>query len=123
MSKSEESDQSRINLKDDKDLINQKIRKAKTDNEPIPSELDGLKNRYETANLISIYASLNGIKVEKVLQEFGGKNFSTFKSKLIESIVERICPIGKEIKKLLQDRGHLTNIMKNGGKRRLGILL
>ena len=117
MSKSEDSDQSRINLKDTKDLINQKIKKAKTDNEPIPSEIDGLKNRSEAANLISIYGSLNEIKMSEVLKEFGGKNFSTFKSKLIESIVDKICPIGDEISKLLKDKSHLDNILALGAKR------
>tara|TARA_Y100000590_G_scaffold40751_1_gene43510 strand:- start:1900 stop:2910 length:1011 start_codon:yes stop_codon:yes gene_type:complete len=117
MSKSEDSDQSRINLKDDKDTIDQKIKKAKTDNDSIPSEVGGLKNRYEAANLISIYASINEIEVSKVLKEFGGKNFSTFKSKLSESIVERICPIGDEIKKLLKDKSYLHSILENGGKR------
>jgi len=117
MSKSEDSDQSRINLKDDKDLIDQKIKKAKTDNDPIPSEINGLKNRYEAANLISIYASINKIEVEKVLKEFGGKNFSTFKSKLSESIIEKICPIGKEIKKLLKDTNYLYNILEKGSKK------
>ena len=117
MSKSEDSDQSRINLKDDKDLINQKIKKAKTDNDPIPSEINGLKNRHEALNLISIYASINGIKVDKVLKEFGGKNFSTFKSKLSESIIEKICPIGKEIKKLLKNENYLNEILEKGAKR------
>ena len=117
MSKSEDSDQSRINLKDDKDLIDQKIKKAKTDNDPIPSEINGLKNRHEATNLISIYASINGIEIKKVLKEFGGKNFSTFKSKLSESIVEKVCPIGSEIKKLLKDRNYLDKILINGSKR------
>ena len=117
MSKSEDSDHSRINLKDDKDLIDQKIKKAKTDNDPIPSEIDGLKDRSEAANLISIYASLNEMKMSEVLKEFGGKNFSTFKSKLIESIVDKICPIGDEINKLLKDKSHLDNILALGAKR------
>jgi len=117
MSKSENSDYSRINLKDDKDLIDQKIKKSKTDAASIPSEINGLKNRDEVANLISIYASINNIKVEQVLKEFGGKNFSTFKSKLTESIVEKICPIGKEIKKLLQDTNYLHKTLENGSKR------
>ena len=117
MSKSEESDQSRINLKDNKDLIDQKIKKAKTDTAPIPTEADGLKNRYEATNLISIYASLNNIKVEKVLKEFGGKNFSTFKSKLSESIIEKVCPIGEEINKLLKDKDYLSKILINGSKK------
>ena len=117
MSKSEDSDQSRINLKDDKDIIDQKIKKARTDNDPIPSEINGLKNRHEATNLISIYASLNGISLNQVLKEFGGKNFSTFKSNLSESIVEKVCPIGKEIKKLLKDISYLHSILQNGSKR------
>ena len=117
MSKSEDSDQSRINLKDDKDLIDQKIQKAKTDSDSIPSETNGLKNRYEAANLISIYANINEIEVAKVLKEFGGKNFSTFKRKLSESIIERICPIGNEIKKLLKDKNYLNKILEKGSKK------
>ena len=117
MSKSEDSDQSRVNLKDDKDLIDQKIKKAKTDSDPIPLEKNGLKNRSEAANLISIYASINGIEIEQVLKEFGGKNFSTFKNKLSESIIERISPIGKEIKKLLKDKSYLHNVLGKGTKR------
>ena len=117
MSKSEDSDYSRINLRDNKDLIDQKIKKSKTDAASIPSEINGLKNRDEAANLISIYASINNIKVEQVLKEFGGKNFSTFKNKLTESIVEKICPIGKEIKKLLQDTNYLHKTLENGSKR------
>jgi len=117
MSKSEESDQSRINLKDDKDSIDQKIKKAKTDSSSIPSEVGGLKNRPEAANLISIYASMNNIKINDVLKEFGGKNFSTFKSKLSESIIEKISPIGKEINKLLKDKKHLYTILEKGSKK------
>ena len=117
MSKSEDSDFSRINLKDDKDLIDKKIKKSKTDSASIPSEINGLKNREEAANLISIYASINNIKIEKVLKEFGGKNFSTFKSKLSESIIEKICPIGKEIKKLLKNTNYLCKILEKGSKR------
>jgi len=116
MSKSEESDYSRINLKDNKDLIDQKIRKAKTDNEAVPAEEKDLKNRPEASNLISIYASINNIKVTEVLNEFGGKNFSTFKSKLSESVVEKICPIGQEIIKLLKDESYLNEILKKGSK-------
>ena len=117
MSKSEDSDQSRINLKDDKDIIDQKIKKAKTDNDSIPSEINGLKNRHEATNLISIYSSINEIDINKVLKEFGGKNFSTFKSKLSESIIEKICPIGKEINKLLKDKNYLNMILEKGSKR------
>ncbi len=117
MSKSEDSDQSRINLKDDAEIIDQKIKKAKTDNDSIPSEINGLKNRPEAINLISIYASINGIETEQVLKEFGGKNFSTFKSKLSESLVNKICPIGKEIKKLIKDKSYLIEILSKGTKR------
>ena len=117
MSKSEDSDYSRINLKDEKDLIIQKIKKAKTDNAPVPFEVSEFKTRREAANLISIYASVNNIAISKVLKEFGGKNFSTFKSKLSESIVDKICPIGKEIKKLLKDINYLNGILEKGAKR------
>ena len=117
MSKSEESDQSRINLRDDKDLIDQKIKKAKTDSAAIPSDINGLKNRYEATNLISIYASLNNINIEQVLKQFGGKNFLNFKNKLTESIVEKICPIGKEITKLLKDTNYLYEILEEGSKK------
>jgi len=117
MSKSEDSDYSRLNLTDGKDLIDKKIKKAKTDAESIPSELSGLKNRKEAANLVSIYASIHNIKVEKVLKEFEGKNFSTFKSKLSESVIEKIYPIGVETKKLLDDKNYLYKILENGGKK------
>ena len=117
MSKSEDSDQSRINLTDSSDSIIQKIKKAKTDNDPIPKEIAGLKNRHEAANLLSIYASINEIEVEKVLKEFGGKNFSTFKSKLSESVVDKINPIGKEMKKLLKDKNYLDKILIKGSQR------
>jgi tryptophanyl-tRNA synthetase len=117
MSKSESSDNSRINLKDDKDLIDQKIKKAKTDAGSIPSDISELKNRPEAANLILIYSSINNLKVEKTLKEYGGKNFATFKSKLSESIIEKICPIGDEIKKLLKDKIYLHQILEQGSKR------
>ena len=117
MSKSDESDYSRINLKDDKDLINQKIKKAKTDAAPVPRSAKELKNRDEAANLMSIYANINSVSMEEVFTEFGGKNFSTFKSKLSESIIERICPIGKEIKRLLKDESYLKNILERGAKK------
>ncbi len=117
MSKSEDSDQSRINLKDNRDLIDQKIKKAKTDTKPIPLDVEDLKDRHEAANLISIYGSINNISIENILKEFGGKNFSTFKSKLSESIIERICPIGTEMKKLLKDVNYLNKILENGSKK------
>jgi len=117
MSKSEVSDYSRINLKDEKDIIDQKIKKAKTDNSPIPSDISELEKRQEAANLISIYASINDLKISEVLKDFGGKNFSTFKRNLSESIVEKICPIGKEIKKLLNDKNYLNTTLEKGAKK------
>ena len=117
MSKSEASDYSRINLKDEKDIIDQKIKKAKTDNNPIPSDISELEKRQEAANLISIYASINNLKISEVLKDFGGKNFSTFKRNLSESIVEKICPIGKEIKKLLNDKNYLNTTLEKGAKK------
>ena len=83
----------------------------------IPSEINGLKNRYEAANLISIYASVNEIEISKVLKEFGGKNFSTFKSKLSESLIEKVCPIGEEINKLLKEKDYLNKILTSGTKK------
>jgi len=117
MSKSEDSDYSRINLKDNEDLIIQKIKKAKTDNGPVPSDISELKTRHEAANLISIYASINKIEVSKVLKEFGGKNFSTFKGKLSESIIDKVCPIGKEIRRLLKDKNYLNKTLEKGAKK------
>ena len=117
MSKSEVSDYSRINLKDEKDIIDQKIKKAKTDNNPIPSDISELEKRQEAANLISIYASINNLKISEVLKDFGGKNFSTFKRNLSESIVEKICPIGKEIKKLLNDKNYLNTTLEKGARK------
>ena len=114
MSKSEDSDYSRINLKDDKDLIDKKIKKAKTDTAPIPAEISELKNRNEAANLLTIYAHISGVSLEKVLNEFGGKNFSTFKSKLSDSIIEKICPIGDKIRSLLKDQKYLNEILNEG---------
>ena len=114
MSKSDESDFSRINIKDSKDSIVKKIQKAKTDSAPVPSSKDEFNDRHEAANLISIYANLNNTSIEQVLNEYGGKNFSTFKSKLSESIIEKICPIGKEMKKLLNDKIYLEGVLRQG---------
>ena len=114
MSKSDVSDYSRINLKDSKELIDQKIKKAKTDSGVIPSEKKELEKRNEATNLLSIYASLSKISLEKVLNEFGGKNFSTFKSKLSELVVEKIHPIGKEIIKLQKDEKYLKDLLIKG---------
>src|ERR1700749_2233946 len=100
MSKSDSSDNSRINLTDDADTIAQKIRKAKTDPEPLPSEEKGLENRPEADNLVGIYAALSGRSKSEVLSEFGGAQFSGFKSNLVDLSVARLSPIAAEMKRL-----------------------
>ena len=114
MSKSDFSEQSRINLKDEKDVIAQKIKKAKTDSLPIPSNKSEFYSRPEAENLLNIYSSLSGANLEKVLIEFGGKNFSSLKEKLTELLISKIWPIGVEIKKLLKDQKYLKSVLKEG---------
>ena len=114
MSKSELSDLSRINLTDSSDEIINKIRKAKTDPLPMPSNNDELNKRPEAKNLIGIYSSLTGLTFEKSINEFSGKNFSEFKEKLSQVLVEKISPISKEIKKLLTEKSFLDEILNEG---------
>ena len=117
MSKSDLSEQSRINLNDDKDTIINKIKKAKTDSAPLPGTKENLDQRPEAKNLINIYCSLSEQKLEKVISEFEGKNFSYLKDNLSDLIIEKICPIGNEIKKLLKDKKYLLGILKDGNLR------
>ena len=117
MSKSDPSDLSRINLTDDKDEISNKIKKAKTDPLPIPSKLNDLSQRPEAANLLGIYSSLKNQNLEKSINEFNGKNFSDFKGKLSEILIEKIEPISKEIKKLLKDEKYLDGILLEGSQK------
>ncbi len=114
MSKSDPSDLSRINLTDSKDEIINKIKKAKTDSFPIPNEEIKLKNRPEAENLLGIYSSILNQTLNKTLEEFGGKNFSNFKSQLAEVLSSSICPISDEIKKLLCDQEYLDKILLDG---------
>ena len=114
MSKSEVSDLSRINLTDEKDLIINKIKKAKTDPLPMPSSIEELEKRPEAKNLIGIYASLSGLSLEKSINEFSGKNFSIFKENLSQVIVDKIFPISKEIKKLINEKKYLDEILLTG---------
>ena len=114
MSKSELSDLSRINLKDDEDMIINKIKKAKTDPLTMPSSIDELNDRPEAKNLLGIYSSLVNSSMEKSIQIFDGKNFSEFKEKLSEVIVEKIGPISTEIKKLINDKPYLDKILFDG---------
>lgn len=117
MSKSDPSDYSRINLTDDADTIAQKVRKAKTDPEPLPSEPAGLAGRPEADNLVGIYAALKGTTREAVLAEFGGAQFSTFKSALVELAVDHLAPIAGEMRRLTADPAHIDAILADGAER------
>jgi tryptophanyl-tRNA synthetase len=117
MSKSEPSDYSRINLTDDADAIAQKIRKAKTDPEPLPSEEKGLEPRPEADNLVGIYAALNDTSKAQVLSEFGGAQFSAFKAALVDLAVAKLGPIGAEMKRLVQDPVYIDSILGDGAQR------
>ena len=112
MSKSDPSDLSRVNLTDDKDVIKNKIKKAKTDSLPI-SEKD-IEKRFEAKNLLEIYSSLAEKKIEDTINQFDGRNFSEFKEKLSDIMVEKISPISLEINKLLNDKKHLDKILIEG---------
>jgi tryptophanyl-tRNA synthetase len=117
MSKSDPSDFSRINLTDDSDAIAQKVRKAKTDAEPLPSEEAGLAGRPEAENLVGIYAALSDRSKAEVLGEFGNAQFSAFKAALVELSVERLGPIGAEMKRLKDDHAHIDSVLKEGSER------
>jgi len=117
MSKSDPSDLSRINMADDADTIAQKIRKAKTDPEALPSEEAGLEGRAEARNLVAIYAALADESVEKVLTEVGGKQFSEFKPMLVERAVEKLSPISAEMRRLLNDKSEIDLVLEGGAER------
>ncbi|MDP4004504.1 tryptophan--tRNA ligase [Methylobacterium sp. NEAU K] len=117
MSKSDPSDNARINLTDEADTIAQKIRRAKTDPEPLPSEVAGLKDRPEADNLVGIYAALAGITREEVLRDFGGAQFSTFKPALADLAVTSLAPIAGEMRRLTADPGHIDAVLADGAGR------
>jgi len=117
MSKSDLSDLSRINLMDEQDMIINKIKKAKTDTLPMPSKVNELDKRPEAKNLLGIYSSLTGTTLENSIQEFSGKNFSNFKDVLAQVLIEKILPISSEIKKLLNEKDYLDQILLEGSKR------
>jgi tryptophanyl-tRNA synthetase len=117
MSKSDASDYSRINLTDDADTIAQKVRKAKTDPEPLPTEEAGLAARPEADNLVGIYAALADMTKAEVLSEFGGAQFSTFKGALVDLAVAKLGPIGAEMKRLVQDPVTIDGILAEGAAR------
>jgi tryptophanyl-tRNA synthetase len=117
MSKSDESDMTRINLTDDAETIATKIRKAKTDPEPLPSEVKGLENRLEADNLVGIYAGLAETSKDQVLREFGNASFSKFKEALAELAATRLTPIGAEMKRLMADPVEIDRILADGARR------
>ena len=117
MSKSEESDYSRINLKDTADEINKKIKKAKSDSEPIPDNIKLLENKPEALNLLTIYSEISKSKLEDVVAEMAGKEYSFLKSKLAEVLISEITPIGNEMQKLLKDKSYLKSVLKKGSEK------
>jgi len=117
MSKSDPSDYSRINLTDDADAIAQKVRKAKTDPEPLPTETKGLEGRPEAENLVAIYAALTDSTVEEVLRDHGGAQFSSFKAALVDVAVAKLAPIAEEMRRLLADPAHIDSVLADGSGR------
>ncbi|PPR33769.1 MAG: Tryptophan--tRNA ligase [Alphaproteobacteria bacterium MarineAlpha6_Bin4] len=114
MSKSDDSDYSRINITDNKDLINLKIKKAKTDAYPLPSKKEDLKDRPEAANLLEIYGAFKNEKLDKVLKEVGGKDFSSFKKILTDLTISKIEPISKKMNDYLNNKDYLKKILNKG---------
>ncbi len=121
MSKSDPSDQSRINLTDDADTIALKIRRARTDPEPLPSEAEGLEGRPEARNLIGIMAALLDTDAAAILHEHGGKGFGVFKDALAEVVVEKLAPIALETRRLLADPAAVDAVLRDGAIRAAAI--
>jgi tryptophanyl-tRNA synthetase len=117
MSKSDPSDQSRINLTDDADAIATKIRKAKTDPQPLPETPAGLKDRPEARNLVNIYAALAGHSVDQVVRDFAGAQFGTFKPALADLAVAKLSPITTEMNRLMADPGEIDRVLADGAER------
>ena len=117
MSKSDPSDLSRINVADDAETIARKIRKAKTDPEPLPGDKKGFEGRPEAENLAGIYAALSGQSMEAVLREFGGSQFSQFKNALADLAVEKLVPIGEEMKRISADPAYIDSVLAEGAER------
>jgi tryptophanyl-tRNA synthetase len=121
MSKSDPSDQSRINLTDDADAIANKIKRATTDPHPLPETVDGLEGRAEVQNLVGIYAALSEVTPAEVLAEYGGKGFGVFKPALASLAAEKLAPIGAELRRLSADQAHLDTILRDGAERAAAI--
>ena len=117
MSKSDPSDMTRINLTDDADTIAKKIRKAKTDPEPLPSEVRGLEGRPEASNLVGIYAALADQTCAQVLTHHGGATFATFKAALAELATDKLAPVNAEMRRLMADPGHIDAVLAEGADR------
>ena len=117
MSKSDPSDLSRINMTDNKDQIVNKIKKAKTDNDPLPNTNKDIQKRPEVENLLGIYSSMNSQSLLKTINEFSGKNFSDLKQKLTEIVVEKISPISNEINKLQKDPKFIDDVLQEGAQK------
>jgi tryptophanyl-tRNA synthetase len=123
MSKSDSSDYSRINMTDDADAIALKIRRAKTDPEPLSETLTDLERRPEADNLIGIYSALSGLSREEALARFAGRNFSFFKEALSELAVEVLGRIGREMGRLMADPGYIDGVLRQGAERAGAIAL
>jgi len=121
MSKSDASDMSRINLTDNADAIASKIRKARTDSEPLPETVEGLEDRPEARNLVGIYAALADQTVEQVMADFAGKGFGAFKPALADLAVARLVPISEEMKRLESDPAEIDRILGDGANRAAAI--
>ncbi len=117
MSKSDPSDQSRINLLDDADTILQKVKRARTDPEPLPETVEGLTGRAEADNLVGIYAALAGITKAEVIAQFGGQGFGSFKPALGELVAERFAPVASEMRRLMGDPAEVDRVLKDGAER------
>jgi tryptophanyl-tRNA synthetase len=117
MSKSDPSDASRINLLDTADDIAQKVRRAKTDPEPLPDTIEALKARPEAANLVGIYAALTGVTDAEVLTRFGGQGFGAFKPALAEVAVESLRPVGEKMRRLMDDPAEIDRVLADGARR------
>ncbi|WP_448191757.1 tryptophan--tRNA ligase [Azospirillum sp. sgz301742] len=117
MSKSDESEYSRINMTDDADTIAQKIRRAKTDPEPLPDNLEDLEKRPEADNLVTIYAALSNETREQAIQRFAGAQFSGFKAALVDAAVAHLAPITTRMTQLLSDKAEIDRILRRGGER------
>ncbi|MCF6344313.1 MAG: tryptophan--tRNA ligase [Devosiaceae bacterium] len=117
MSKSESSSLATIYMLDDEDAIAKKIKKARTDPEPLPQNFDDLENRLEAKNLVSIYAALADISPQEVLNQYGGEGFGVFKPALAQLAVEKLAPMNKEMRRYLDDKAQIDEILKDGANR------